>query len=165
MASPPEMSRWKVPATRSSRTAPPNRWTADRTAASRLPVTVRSMETTTWLVAGLTPQAVPGNATVRSSESVTDLSCTALYEAPWRAADAGLACAGWATSSAPAARLAAARVTAAGRSEELVSLKGASWGVGTCRGWHIHQAAGPASVRTLVVPYPTGTQGQYRTNA
>src|SRR5919112_522748 len=60
MASPAEMYLWKVPATRSVRTALPNWEVTAVTLASLAPVKLWSSDTTTWLVAESTYQAVPG---------------------------------------------------------------------------------------------------------
>src|SRR5918999_5566418 len=70
MGSPPVM-RWRnVPATRSTRAAPPSLAAAAWTLASFAPVTVSSTETSTWVDTGSTAHAVPGTRAVRYSVSV-----------------------------------------------------------------------------------------------
>src|SRR5678809_1226044 len=61
------MSRWNVPATVCRRAAAPKRCTAAFTAARRAPVTELSTVTNTCCVLASMPQAVPGNAIVRSN--------------------------------------------------------------------------------------------------
>jgi hypothetical protein len=78
MASPPVMRVLSVPASRSIRTAPPSLPTTAVSRASFAPVTVRSAETTTWLVTGSTTQAVPGMLTECSRSAVVRASSAQL---------------------------------------------------------------------------------------
>src|SRR3954465_12648218 len=98
MASPPAMYLWKVPATRSVRTAVPSLETTALILANFVPVTLWSRDTTTWLVLVSIAHGVPGMR--------ADLSRggpAALRVAAEAGAADGAACVAGATSRVPVA--------------------------------------------------------------
>src|SRR3954471_110786 len=100
MASPPEISTFRLPGIDSRRALSPSLATVARTAASRMPVTVLSTLTTIWLVAGSTANAVPGVLRL-----AVRLPCAAAISVPVWATKRGVA------PAAVTARAVAASVT------------------------------------------------------